>query len=161
MDLFRGTAVHGSAFDQYLDLHASSDGSVANGGTVTDFLINGSAAIRAVQTSEFLIVFGDFVSVTLTIVVGVSASKPGDNINPISSGSSSAVADFFDPTMFTGLGPLFDLPDGWTANSPNGCVTDSRFTCAGTSGTTSAPEPATLAILGLVGLGVMRCRRAA
>ncbi|MBI3838904.1 MAG: PEP-CTERM sorting domain-containing protein [Planctomycetia bacterium] len=49
---------------------------------------------------------------------------------------------------FPTSGPVFNLPDGFTANSPEGQIANNNF----------VPEPSTLA-LAAIGLGLVACYR--
>ena len=127
---------------------------IANGSTTTetntgifDSTFNGTGNLT---TAQVLVQTGVplnlFVSLQSAAVVGaVFGAQPID---------LQAVSDF-NHTLSFATGPVFNLPDGYTANSSSGLIVDNRWAA---SVTNPAPEPATLALfaLGLAGLGFSR-----
>lgn len=67
---------------------------------------------------------------------------------------ASAFADF--SVGFPTVGPVFNLPPGFTTNSPDGFIVDNRFT-----GGAPVPEPSSLLLLGsgLSAMGTLAWRR--
>ncbi len=68
-------------------------------------------------------------------------------------GGGTASSDFFDTVHFPTAGPVFDLPEGYTANSVSGNIVDNHWV--------GVPEP-TSAVLGLfaaAGMAVLAIRR--
>jgi len=61
-------------------------------------------------------------------------------------GTAAGSSDFSRTLTFPGSGVVLNLPEGWTANSLDGCIVDNHFVCG------SAPEPAA-ALVGAVSLG--------
>jgi len=138
----------GPTDDQYLDLivEGTSTGTfvIRNDGTVTDFPLDGSTATRMVQTSPFTVVAGSVISETLATEVSSGAGKLGFSSTPIPNGEATGSVDFFDPLMFSSNAPLFDLPDGWTANSlDSSCIVNNHFAC-GPNSPNAVPEPNSL-----------------
>ena len=66
-------------------------------------------------------------------------------------GTANAFANFFHTAGFDPAQPVLILPDGYSAYSDDGSIVDNHFVTG--TGTTSAPEPASLALLvtGLLG----------
>ena len=98
-------------------------------------------------TQPFVVGMDSPLLVQLRLDVDTTASNFG-------SGSS---ADFFNSLDFPIGTPLFVLPDGVTVNAPDSFVFDNIFAPPGAA---TAPEPATLALLGagLAALGLARRR---
>ena len=66
----------------------------------------------------------------------------------------NAFSNFFDTVHFSTTGPVFNLPDGFTANSATGLIVNNQWAGA-------VPEPGSivLSILGCMGLTVFRRSR--
>lgn len=71
-------------------------------------------------------------------------------------GFADAFVDFSNTFGFPTIGPVFNLPDGYTVNSLDGFIVNNRF---GTPGVEPIPEPGTLLLLGSGLLGVARYGR--
>jgi hypothetical protein len=69
-------------------------------------------------------------------------------------GNATAIADFSNTLTFVDDRPVFDLPNGYTANSLEAGIIDNRFTPA--DGAAAIPEPSTLVmssiLLGIFGV---------
>lgn len=75
------------------------------------------------------------------------------------SAAGSVALDASDTFGFPTDRPVFNLPDGFTANSASGLIVNNRWVGPASS---TVPEPATIALvgIGLAGLGLGRRRRA-
>jgi PEP-CTERM motif len=103
---------------------------------------------------------GDNISVNLQLDTTAYAQLEGAE-NGDAGIYSDANIDYYDPAMFSDIGPLFNFsaPD-WTVDSTNGCVVNNRYLCA-PSAVSSAPEPGSLVLLGtaIAGIGLLRRRQ--
>jgi hypothetical protein len=72
--------------------------------------------------------------------------------------NASGTSLFSDTFGFVTGGPLFNLPDGYTANSPTSFIVDNRFAPPGSA----VPEPSTLVmasiLFGMFGLVALQKR---
>jgi len=104
--------------------------------------------------------------ITLQLDVGVSA---GAGINaaaipggcPSCTGYASAGLGAYNTITLPTNGPVFDLPDGYTANTADGCIANNLYVC-GASAPTSVSEPPAIWLFGfglIALLGFERRRR--
>lgn len=84
--------------------------------------------------------------------VGASASSN------VTHGNAQALTSFGETLSFPDVGPVFNLPDGYTVNSVSGLIVDNRW--VGVLQAT-VPEPSTLVLLLVGGAGVLRWPRRA
>lgn len=95
----------------------------------------------------------DVAAVSQIEVAGTSGQFP-------TSVFSQAQSDFSHTVSFSTTGPVFNLPDGYTANSASGMIVNNRWVGAPAA---AVPEPASMTLLGigvagLVGFRVRRTR---
>ena len=112
------------------------------------------AAVPANFTSPTVLVpVGSSFNVSLQLNVSATAyysvtgsSGPGPYTLDLFS-----LSDFSNTLKFSTVGPVFNLPEGYTINSPSAGIVDNHFV---------VPEPSTitLAALGLLGLGYVTLR---
>jgi hypothetical protein len=96
-----------------------------------------------VATGAFDIPLG--VPLTLNMTLSASAGAAG-HINGGGTFASSGRADFYDTVTFATSGPVFDLPEGFDANSVDGAIVHNRFV-GSEPAATPVPEPASLTLL--------------
>jgi len=109
---------------------------------VTQSLLDGYSGGPVALTAPLGVVSpGDYV-LRLGLQAGASARE---NLAIGGSGSS----EFMSSLTFASSGPVFLLPDGFTANAPDGAVFDNLFA----PGTVS-PEPATIFFVGTTAAGI-------
>lgn len=91
------------------------------------------------------------VGTPFVLQLGLSTSADTDSRNSIVGSRRQADASsLFDSTLsFPLFGPVFNLPDGYTANSLSGLIVDNRW--LGLADPSPVPEPSSLALL-LAGL---------
>jgi hypothetical protein len=136
-------------------------------GTFTQMLVNGGTVVcdnngfiglsackdsysDRIVTSTINVPVGVFVDIGLSIEASVGGAAPG----------SSAV-EFLNSLDFVGGSDLFNLPDGYTANSETSFIVDNRFVPDTGGGPANVPVPATTPLLmaGLAALAWTRRRR--
>ena len=104
-----------------------------------------------------------FVPLDVPVSFGFSVSVSVDTLTQdVNGGIASAIAEF-GHTVSLPIGmPVFDLPEGYTANAPDSFIVNNRFLPPSVDpDPTPAPEPGSLALVGLgLGLaGLLRRRR--
>jgi hypothetical protein len=117
----------------------------AFGATASGLLLGwpGPGPLFVVSTSSLMVDAGDLLTLSLRLV-GQSTC----NTLPLQTVASCSAAFGVDAFSFPTIGPVFNLPPGWTANSLDGSIVNNTF----------IPEPSTALLLsaGLVGLAVRR-----
>jgi len=90
---------------------------------------------------------GETVRLWLDLLTAAGAGGAAGSDQPENGiGTAAGSSDFSHTVTFPGSGVVLNLPEGWTANSLDGCIVDNHFICG------SAPEPAA-ALVGAVSLG--------
>lgn len=96
------------------------------------------------STVPWMVRGGETISFSLALVVDASAGCytfgcPGDRDAFASAG--------FDTVGFPTVGPVANLPAGWSISSASGLIVDNQF--VGSDPVSAVPEPSTIALLGL------------
>jgi len=109
-------------------------------------------AYNEILTTPFLTVQTDTpITATLFFTLGINASARSA-VGSGEAGTSQITADFGSTLAFPVGAPVFDLPDGFTANSSDGLIVDNQF---------AVPEPGASLLVGLgvagLGLAASRC----
>jgi hypothetical protein len=99
------------------------------------------------------------VSLAMSVPISGQANTPltidlSMEVNTVASVGTSGSTNFGDPLSFATTGPVFDLPDGWTANSVSGNIVDNHFV-----GLAAVPEPSGLFLLAIGALPVISLAR--
>ena len=90
---------------------------------------------------------GDYVGDAVTSAAGGNWAAVNARIDALTvpkAGNADAAASFGNTLRFAAGGPVFDLPDGYTIDSPSGGIADNVF----------VPEPSTLSLT-LLGAGIL------
>lgn len=159
-----------NALDAYAEavMSVSYSGSFGNGGgsrtVYTNGIANGSTT-TVTNTGMFDPAFdgtGDLSTTAADVQTGVPLSLLVSLQTAAVVGAAfgaqpvdlEAISDYSHTLIFAG-GPVFNLPDGYTANSLSGLIVDNRWI---TSAPGAVPEPASLALFaaGLVGLAAVQ-----
>jgi hypothetical protein len=74
--------------------------------------------------------------------------------NTVASAGTSGSTNFGDPLSFATSGLVFDLPDGWTANSLSGNIVDNHYV-----GLAAVPEPSGLTVLAIGACSLLAAAR--
>jgi hypothetical protein len=102
---------------------------------------------------------GHLRSQTVFVPVGVPVAifLQIESLTSVNAQGASARSEFSNSLDFELDGNLFNLPDGYTANSPTSFIVDNRFTPL----VTAVPEPESVALLafGLAAIGLVRRRQ--
>ncbi|MFL5242838.1 MAG: PEP-CTERM sorting domain-containing protein, partial [Gemmataceae bacterium] len=125
------------AFFQSTDTFGNFTGSLFDSGTITTQPFLFHAGLNRLTLELFIRVQGD--------AGGFSTSF--DAI-------SDSLVDFSHTVTFATHGPVFNLPDGYSANSDEAQITDNRFVSS-TVAPAGVPEPASLTILAIGALELM------
>jgi hypothetical protein len=129
-----GTYSHGNAGDSGVALFAGESGNSIHG--------------MFSYTSTFSTTFAN--SVQVNFIARASAQmNPGGGV-----ASSYASSDFFNGVHFPTAGPVFDLPEGYTANSVSGNIVDNHW-----MGVVPEPSSALLGLIAAAGLSAVAIRR--
>jgi len=123
----------------------SSDGSTFEDGLLTGY----TGAPTALVTPDVNVPIGSAFVVALTLFTSVDTNSSNTIVG--SRRQADAASDFDSTFSFALSGPVFDLPDGYTANSASGLIVDNRW--LGIAAPTAVPEPSSLllVIAGLLG----------
>jgi len=121
------------------------------------------------ETPGFVLPVGTAFSLGLSIstTAGLTLSVPATcNVPPctptqVPTASGDIEMNAIDTFGFPTDGPVFDLPDGFTANSASGLIVDNRWVIPTSGPVSSVPEPASFLVFGagLLGAGAVRRRR--
>ena len=134
----------GFGFDVAGDYHSISDGTFLADGVFSSFGLEGDFTASGTSSSITARV-GD------TLVIGLALSTDV-SLRALTSGSYDTTADFSHTLTLATDGPVFNLPPGYTVNTPDGLIVDNRFAPQIVE---PIPEPSALLLLacGLVAMG--------
>jgi hypothetical protein len=134
-----GQSDAGSALVRSTGLDSQSGGLLAGqtGPTIAASLTTGTATFSTTAPNTIAI------SLVASGESGFNGGSPGD--------FSEGQANFYDTLNFSTSGPVFNLPDGFTANSLSGQIINNQFV--------GLPEPALATLLTPLALGITRRRR--
>jgi hypothetical protein len=133
-------------FDTDGDVHAFGDGTTSSSGAFAGLGANSSFLVR-ITTAPVTAHVGDVLTVGLGVFVAASESVFFPGTYQTSADLSHTL------TLPTDGQAAFNLPDGYTINTPDGRIVDNHFV--------PVPEPGIFGLLGasLVSLGLVRLRR--
>ena len=140
--LFRGT----QSISSLWNVDTQSGG----GSTFEDGLLTGyTGAQTALATPTVMVPIGS----SFVVVLNLSTTVDTNTSNTILGArrQADASSDFDSTFSFALSGPVFDLPDGYTANSASGLIVDNRW--LGIGAPSAVPEPSSLLLVmaGLLG----------
>lgn len=118
-------------------------GHYGTGGTIAD----------SITSSQLMIPVGETFSVRVYVNAGADglvtiSGTPADEFDSVN-GLGGAVSDFSTTVTFPTSGPVFDLPDGYTLNSPSAGIVNNRLVVA---------EPRVAALLGFASVAALMGR---
>ncbi len=137
----------GASTSDALDISTSNPNFISES---SGAIVSGPTGV--IQSGTFTVMPGD--TLFLSLILGVGASAGCGSFGCPSGLTASAFSNFSDTVGFPSIGPVANLPSGWTINSASGLVADNRFTGA-------IPEPTSLLLLGsgLGGMGLLGRKR--
>lgn len=95
----------------------------------------------------------------LTLSVPSTCNVPPCTLGQVPTASGGIEISAIDTFGFPTDGPVFDLPDGFTANSLSGLIVDNRWVIPSSGPVNSVAEPPTSALFGAALLGIPMLRR--